>query len=653
MKSILKFTASVPRLFSMFVVILASIVLGMSCTDDASDERGILSISDVVLEKQINTAIGDQVTVSGKGFKSGDAIMLRSTTVNPMEYTATTPQATSSSITFIVPKGVTNGEYKVFLVRNGQLRLLGRTTLALLSDVPDKEGMNVKGVIRCDDKPVADVVVSDGILVTKSDANGIFYLNSEKKNGYVFISVPRGYEAGVVSTVPQFFGYLNQGASVVEQCDFTLTRCDNDHHRVVVFTDVHLANRVSDRSQFQSGFLREMTVYLQQCKTDNMPVYGVALGDLSWDSYWYENNYDLADYLKDMQSLSCAIYSAPGNHDNDPKIANDDFSAATPFRKIIGPTYFSFNLGAVHYILLDNVVYDNPDGITGSHTYATRVSEEQLAWLKADLATVEKATPIVLGMHVPLYKAPTLDGAGQTQTAYNMEQAEAFVACLDGYNVNVITGHTHYNFSVTSKPSLREHNINAVCATWWWTGHTDYAGNHISRDGSPGGYKIFEMDNTSISWQFKSIGKDAGYQFRTYDLNRCLLTQADLCPNASAAEFNTYARGYNKVNTSNEVLINVFDWADDWQIQVTDLSDNSTLTPTRTRTYDPLHVLSYNMRKLAKASALTFDTSYTAHMFKVTAKTATSQLKVVVTDGFGNKYEQTMARPKALAFGME
>ena len=261
-----------------------------------------------------------------------------------------------SEIVFTVPDGLTNGEYKVYVLRNDQRLLLGRTTINLLSDVPDQAGMNVKGIVSCGGQPVAGVVVSDGTEVTKTDAKGIYYLNSDKKNGYVFISVPSGYEVEHSGTTPQFFRYLNQPASTVEQRDFPLTKRDNDRHRVVVFTDVHLANRVSDRSQFQSGFLREMTDYLQSCRKENIPVYGIALGDLAWDSYWYDNNYDLSDYQNDLKSLDFPVFSAPGNHDNDPQIANNDFEAAAPFRQIVGPTDFSFNIGGIHYILLDNVV---------------------------------------------------------------------------------------------------------------------------------------------------------------------------------------------------------------------------------------------------------------------------------------------------------
>ena len=50
---------------------------------------------------------------------------------------------------------------------------------------------------------------------------------------------------------------------------------------------------------------------------------------------------------------------------------------------------------------------------------------------------------------------------------------------------------------------------------------------------------------------------------------------------------------------------------------------------------------------------MTFPTSYSAHMFKVKARTASSSLRIVVIDGFENHYEQIMERPKALSFAME
>ena len=46
---------------------------------------------------------------------------------------------------------------------------------AINTDIPDKEGMTLKGIVYCGNSPVADVQVSDGVNVTKTDENGIYY----------------------------------------------------------------------------------------------------------------------------------------------------------------------------------------------------------------------------------------------------------------------------------------------------------------------------------------------------------------------------------------------------------------------------------------------------------------------------------------------
>ena len=281
------FTSIIHRLFAVSAALILLMAQSTGCSKEDPEELGILDISDVVLLDQIYTSIGSEVSISGRGFESGDVVVLRPVLTGSAEYTAPAVLVTSTEIVFVVPDGLTSGEYKVYVSRNGQNLLLGRTTFNLLSDIPDKAGMNIKGIVTCNGEPVAGVVVSDGSEVTRTDAEGIYYLASDKKNGYVFISVPSGYEVDHSGTTPRFFGYLNQSASTVEQRDFALAKCDNSHHRVVVFTDVHLARRVSDRSQFQSGFLREMTDYLKSCRADNIPVYGIALGDLAWNQYWY------------------------------------------------------------------------------------------------------------------------------------------------------------------------------------------------------------------------------------------------------------------------------------------------------------------------------------------------------------------------------
>lgn len=620
-----------------------------ACTDDDHNEAETMNLAQISLPAEVGAQAGDAVTIGGNGFREGDEIRLKSVLAAAHEHTAPVVEVTDASLTFLLPENLSDGEYKVYVYRGAVYRLLGRIRFSLTTTVPDVEGMNVKGCVSCEGKPIEGVVVSDGVRVTKTDARGFYYLQSDKRNGYVFISVPGGYRTQTDKTRPQFYKYLDQGVGTTEQRDFKLTRCENERHRVIVFSDVHLANRVTDLKQFDRGFHSEMAAYLRKCRNEGIPAYGIALGDLAWDQFWYENSFDLNDYHARIGDLNMPIFSVPGNHDNDRQVQGDDFRAAAPYRTVLGPTDYSFNLGKVHYILLDNVVYHNAQG---DGSFESRITQETLEWLKADLATVDKSTPIVLGMHVPLFKTPERG----KEPVINLLNGAELIGLLEDYDVQVVSGHAHTNFNLVYSDRLREHNIASVCATWWWTGHTGHAGNHICRDGSPGGYKIFDMDGDRIVWRFKGIGRADDYQFRAYDLNRSQITRAEHCTNAEVTDdvFKRYAGSYDQPNNRNEVLINVFDWAEEWRIEVRDLGDSSPLTPEPVRVRDPLHIISYNMTRLNRGgnSAVTFPTSWTEHAFRVTSPSATSTLEVTVTDGFGNRYVQRVERPKGLNYMM-
>ncbi len=49
---------------------------------------------------------------------------------------------------------------------------------------------------------IAGVVVSDGVETVQTDNNGVYQLKSEKESGYVFISVPGGYECALDGVFP-------------------------------------------------------------------------------------------------------------------------------------------------------------------------------------------------------------------------------------------------------------------------------------------------------------------------------------------------------------------------------------------------------------------------------------------------------------------
>ncbi len=645
------------RFITLFIII-AGLGNGLQSCDSEPDpepDNG-LKITGVSIPSELNAMIGGEITITGKGFAMGDQIQLTSISDASIVWVCDVLSFTDQTVAFALPNNVPSGSYQIKVLRNPESQLLGSFLLNIVAEtnIPDIEGMTIKGVVYCNGEGLPDVVVSDGIEVTTTDANGVYYLASQKENAYVFISVPGNYEVSNSNNLPLFFKRLSGGATV-EQKDFSLTENNNNKHIVVAMADWHLANRNDDLSQFTNGFLYDVNNTIEYYQLQGTKVYGLTLGDMSWDLYWYSNNFALPEYLVQMYKLNCTVFNVMGNHDNNPYAVGDKLAAGA-YKKTVCPNYYSFNLGSVHYVVLDNIQYINTggsEGVVGARNYDNFIVSEQMAWLKKDLATVkDKTAPLIVAMHAPLYGNPTIDINGNQSASYALDNANALVNSFEGFtNVHILSGHTHINYSV-EEASLMEHNTAAVCATWWWTGKNGYAGNQICRDGSPGGYGVWAIDGTDVKWYYKSIGHAMDYQFRSYDLNRVHITAEQFAPNASEADMAMYSGEFADANASNDVLINVWGYEPEWEIEVKEAGVTLDVTPVTG--LDPLHIISYEAKRLNAGSTPTssFVTRPTSHLFKVTASGPATTLEIKVTDRFGNVYNENMARPKEFTYLM-
>ena len=176
-----------------------------------------------------------------------------------------------------------------------------QSTFVSQRPVKDRKGATVKGIVEADGKPLAGVVVSDGYEVTTTDKAGRYYLNSEKRNGNVFITIPSGYEAQAEDTVPQYWANLTAPAEEVERHDFNLKATDNRRHAIIAVTDIHLSNQNSDLEQFCTRFIPD--VKQVAAGFGDTPVYTLNMGDSSWDAYWYSNRYSLKDFRRRCMNL--------------------------------------------------------------------------------------------------------------------------------------------------------------------------------------------------------------------------------------------------------------------------------------------------------------------------------------------------------------
>lgn len=109
----------------------------------------------------------------------------------------------------------------------------------------------------------------------------------------------------------------------------------------------------------------------------------------------------------------------PGEHD-----AALDRGAV--YRDFFGPSHYSFDHKGVHFVALDNV--SDP---------GAKLGDEQLAWLAADLAGHDRAQPLVVLAHRPLFDLyPEWDWA-------TADGARALDILMPHRNVVVFYGHIH------------------------------------------------------------------------------------------------------------------------------------------------------------------------------------------------------------------
>lgn len=164
---------------------------------------------------------------------------------------------------------------------------------------------------------------------------------------------------------------------------------------------------------------------------------------------------------KEVDAFSVPVWLAPGNHENFgierhlSGVSEDHpLYAKGMYRRFMGPSYYSFDFGGVHFVALDTVDIDD-------RWYYGHVDAEQLAWLERDLAHVPAGRPIVTFNHIPLFSAlvsawgyyPPGDGDapgtvievdGKPSFRHVVSNAQDVLQKFQGHNLTLaLAGHIH------------------------------------------------------------------------------------------------------------------------------------------------------------------------------------------------------------------
>ncbi|MFA5328575.1 MAG: metallophosphoesterase N-terminal domain-containing protein [Prolixibacteraceae bacterium] len=211
----------------------------------------------------------------------------------------------------------------------------------------------VNGLIKSGNEKLSGVVVTDGIHFVQTDAGGSFRFEVSDNADFVYIFTPSGYSAPFGSGSPRFYQSLKEASS---SFTFNLEKLpfDTENYALLATADPQTQNM----EQF-ARFERESVSDLQACisgyNEKKINTIGIALGDIAWDELEL-----FANFKQALAGLKIPFYPVIGNHDHDLNFG-DDYASAEVYRRQFGPTYYGFNLGKQHYIVLDDIVYKSDE----------------------------------------------------------------------------------------------------------------------------------------------------------------------------------------------------------------------------------------------------------------------------------------------------
>ncbi len=174
-------------------------------------------------------------------------------------------------------------------------------------------------------------------------------------------------------------------------------------------------------------------------------------------------------YLGAAAAFTVLLWNLPGNHEHvATNVAGADKNhphyGKGLYRQLLGPAYYAWDWGDVHFVALDGT----------SLPYQEKLGEEQLAWLRADLAFQPADKPLVLFCH---------------QSLAALRDADELAGVLQGRRVlGAFCGHLHRTFS-TELAGFPVYHTGALSGAWW---------SGPNPDGTPCGSRLVQINNGKL-----------------------------------------------------------------------------------------------------------------------------------------------------------
>lgn len=303
---------------------------------------------------------------------------------------------------------------------------------------------NQNGFQDPDEKGLEGVTVSDGYSLTQTDRNGCFSLTPAQKAHFITVYTPSGYE----HTTPFYQDIrVDRTGSWV----FGLRKNPDTSGKFIHLSDIEERSYLDWMDDFKS--------YLH-----HHPVDFVAItGDICYAQGLQLN----ADHLNTDDTGIRMVYTL-GNHDLIKGYTDREGKeyGEKLYEDAFGPCWYAFNSHGIHYIVTPMLTGD------ARPTYTT---DELYHWLRADLESLPKGTPIILFNHGVLGNSEQL-----------LLESEHEKIDLSQYNVlGYIYGHNHINYHYTNR-----NGTQLICSI---------APNKGGNDHSPSSWRLFHTQDGKLT----------------------------------------------------------------------------------------------------------------------------------------------------------
>ena len=450
----------------------------------------------------------------------------------------------------------------------------------------------IKGTVKSTEgKSLAGVVVSDGLNTVMTDDKGKFEMDTDADSRFVFISTPAGYVSSTLKGNTMFYKEIRKGT---KSYDFVVEKNakDDTNHNLIVIADPQISDR--DELPELAKFSDDIAAYTKEIDGDY--TFGLCLGDIvGWDHSIYP------EYNRIMGKAGISYRYVIGNHDMT-NYGRSHETSMKDYENMYGPCWYSFNVGKVHYIVLNDNFFIGRDWF-----YIGYLDERQLKWLENDLSYVSEGSKVVVSMHIPTTLDKSDREAFSTETMLdNLCNKPALYNMLQPYDVLILSGHMHTADYEQIAPNITEINVAGLCGAWWC--------GEVCIDGSPAGFKHFDMDGNDVTWIYKGCGHPLDYQMKVY---------------------------VDDPDYPGQVIANVWDYDPMWKVEYFE-DGVKVCDMERFKAQDPLAKELYKDPSSLKRTWVY--AAPTENMFKAVRSADAKRLEVRVTDRFGRVYSKIIEK---------